>query len=87
MTLVRSLLWTKMPRIHLPTAFSPSATPIPLFELRNPRGHAFSVQPISDTVVRVVHQLPLDKFPQKTNNDIEWETVASSASVDVYRFI
>ncbi|KAJ7761077.1 glycosyl hydrolases family 31-domain-containing protein [Mycena metata] len=72
-----------MPRIHLPTSFSPSTAGTPVFDLHNPRGHAFSIQPISDTVVRVVHQLPLEKFPQKTNNGIKWEPSTSSASVDI----
>ncbi|KAJ7267606.1 glycosyl hydrolases family 31-domain-containing protein [Mycena haematopus] len=74
-----------MPRIHIPSSFSP-ATPtakFPVFELRNPRGHALLIQPISDTVVRVVHQLPLQVFPQKTNVGIAWEPVAPSATVEI----
>ncbi|KAJ7141312.1 glycosyl hydrolases family 31-domain-containing protein [Mycena epipterygia] len=76
-----------MPRIFFPSAFSP-ATPAagsPVFELRNPRGHVLSIQPISNTVVRVAHQLPLDKFPQKTNGGIAWEPPVSSAAVEIDR--
>lgn len=75
-----------MPRIFFPSSFSPAAPAAgaPIFGLRNPRGHALSIQPISDTVVRVVHQLPLDKFPQKTNGGIAWEAPHASAAVEVY---
>ncbi|KAJ7485732.1 glycosyl hydrolases family 31-domain-containing protein [Mycena latifolia] len=56
-----------MPRIFFAESFTPASTTAgsPAFGLRNPYGHALSIQPISDTVVRVVHQLPLDKFPRK----------------------
>ncbi|KAJ7495980.1 glycosyl hydrolases family 31-domain-containing protein [Mycena galericulata] len=74
-----------MPRIFFPSSFSPAppADGGPIFQLRNPRGHALSIQPISDTVVRVVHQLPLDKFPQKTNGGISWEASPASAAINM----
>ncbi|KAJ6625766.1 glycosyl hydrolases family 31-domain-containing protein [Mycena sp. CBHHK59/15] len=75
-----------MPRIFFPASFAPAAPAAaggPILELRNPRGHALAIQPISDTVVRVVHQLPLAKFPQKTNGGIAWEPAAASATVNV----
>ncbi|KAJ7782318.1 glycosyl hydrolases family 31-domain-containing protein [Mycena maculata] len=74
-----------MPRILFPSSFSPAspAAGSPIFQLKNPRGHALSIQPISDTVVRVVHQLPLDKFPQKTNGGIGWEAPSATAAVDI----
>ncbi|KAJ6494934.1 glycosyl hydrolases family 31-domain-containing protein [Mycena vulgaris] len=74
-----------MPRIFFPSAFSPAAGGAgdPLFHLRNPRSHALSIHPISDTVVRVVHQLPLDKFPQKTNGGVAWEPAVLSATVAI----
>ncbi|KAF7321974.1 Glycosyl hydrolases family 31-domain-containing protein [Mycena kentingensis (nom. inval.)] len=71
-----------MPRIHFPTAFKPESG-IALLHLKNPAGHSLGVQPISDNVVRVVHQLPVDKFPQKTNKPIAWEPAPSSATVSV----
>ncbi|KAJ7121284.1 glycosyl hydrolases family 31-domain-containing protein [Mycena crocata] len=72
-----------MPRIHFPSSFSPAApaSGSPIFELRNPRGHAFAIQPVSESVIRIVHQLPLDKFPQKTNGGIAWEESVSSVTV------
>ncbi|KAF7376546.1 Glycosyl hydrolases family 31-domain-containing protein [Mycena sanguinolenta] len=74
-----------MPRIHIPSSFSPAepAANSPVFELRNPRGHTLAIQPISDTVVRVVHQLPVHVFPQKTNVGIVWEPAARSARVEI----
>ncbi|KAJ6489585.1 glycosyl hydrolases family 31-domain-containing protein [Mycena vitilis] len=74
-----------MPRIHIPSAFTAVELTArsPVFELRNPRGHILSIQPVSDTVVRVAHQLPLQKFPQKTNGGILWEPAATSATVEI----
>ncbi|KAJ7091907.1 glycosyl hydrolases family 31-domain-containing protein [Mycena belliarum] len=72
-----------MPRILFPGSFSldsPTAES-PVFQLSNPSGHALSIQPISDTVVRVVHQLPLQNFPQKMNGGIAWEPPTASATV------
>ncbi|KAJ7217663.1 glycosyl hydrolases family 31-domain-containing protein, partial [Mycena pura] len=76
-----------MPRIHFPASFAPvqSAAVHPVFQLRNLRGHTLSIQPISNTVVRVAHQLPVDKFPQKTNGGISWEAPVSSARVEMHR--
>ncbi|KAJ6594391.1 glycosyl hydrolases family 31-domain-containing protein [Mycena capillaripes] len=73
-----------MPRIHIPSSFTPAASAkgSPVFELRNPRGHVFSIQPISNTVIRVAHQLP-QKFPQKTNGGIVWEPAVPSTTVDI----
>ncbi|KAJ7071961.1 glycosyl hydrolases family 31-domain-containing protein [Mycena amicta] len=71
-----------MPRIQFPTAFTP-ALGDPLFQLQNPQGHTLSIQPISDNIVRVTHQLPVDKFPQKINAGLAWESVAPSASLEV----
>ncbi|CAK5265429.1 unnamed protein product [Mycena citricolor] len=71
-----------MPRFLIPTSFSPAPSDGLAFHLRNPTGHELSVQPISDTVVRVVHQLPTDKYPQKINGAIQWE-VAAPASVEI----
>ncbi|KAF7305934.1 Glycosyl hydrolases family 31-domain-containing protein [Mycena chlorophos] len=70
-----------MPRIQFPTGFTPS-TDTPLLHLTNPRGHTLSIQPISDNVVRVVHQLPVNKFPQKTNA-LVFEPAAASATVAI----
>ncbi|KAF8199901.1 glycosyl hydrolases family 31-domain-containing protein [Mycena galopus ATCC 62051] len=74
-----------MPRIHIASSFSPAAPAAKsaVFGLRNPRGHTLSIQPISDTVVRVVHQLPVQVFPQKTNVGIVWEPAAPSVIVDI----
>ncbi|TDL29099.1 hypothetical protein BD410DRAFT_3704 [Rickenella mellea] len=73
-----------MPRILIPTNFkytirtSDRSTNSPALELHNASQHSFVVHPMSDSIVRVVHQLPTINFPQKTNGGIDWETPAAS---------
>lgn len=73
-----------MTRTHIPSSFEPVPHPAPLFQLSNPKGHRFSIQPIANIpgVVRVVHQLP-SSFPQKQNGEIKWEEVEEGANATV----
>ncbi|ORY92423.1 glycosyl hydrolases family 31-domain-containing protein [Leucosporidium creatinivorum] len=73
-----------MPRILIPTGFTPDESPAPngpAFALRNPQGHRLSLHPVSSNILRVVHELPADKYRQKVNGGIEWEPSTSDIKI------
>ncbi|KAK4051516.1 hypothetical protein OIO90_004730 [Microbotryomycetes sp. JL221] len=41
--------------------------------LENDAGHTFNIHAVSSSIVRVVHELPRSKYPQKTNDGVHWE--------------
>ncbi|CAO1637799.1 unnamed protein product [Sympodiomycopsis kandeliae] len=47
----------------------------PLVQLRNPSGHIFSIHPINENLVRVVHQLPSRSNGIQLRDHIHWERV------------
>ncbi|CAE6391128.1 unnamed protein product [Rhizoctonia solani] len=74
-----------MPRHHIPVGFHhvpQSSQNTPTFLLKNDSGHRFSVHPITDGLVRVVHELP-EKYKSRWGSGIQWESRALSPSEDL----
>ncbi|KAI5478030.1 hypothetical protein MNV49_005493 [Pseudohyphozyma bogoriensis] len=76
-----------MPRFVIPTGFKATGAltqgAAPALALENPAGHVLSVHPVTEGIVRVTHELPKDKYPQKRNGEsaVAWEEPLAGVTV------
>ncbi|KAM0749932.1 hypothetical protein T439DRAFT_381478 [Meredithblackwellia eburnea MCA 4105] len=75
-----------MPRILVARNFTPQSNVEgagqPAFRATNPQGHTLAISPVKPGIVRVVHELPRDRYPQKLNGSIQWEKVPDGVKVE-----
>ncbi|KAK4049956.1 hypothetical protein OIV83_003780 [Microbotryomycetes sp. JL201] len=66
-----------MTRTVIPRGFRRQAAYAePALSLQNDAGHSLNVHVVSSSIVRVVHELPRQQYPQKTNDGVHWESNA-----------
>ncbi|KAM0786221.1 hypothetical protein ACM66B_007024 [Microbotryomycetes sp. NB124-2] len=71
-----------MTRTVIPKGFTRKAVyDQPTLSLQNAAGHSYNVHCLTESIVRVVHELPRDNYPQKTNDGIHWEAEQYDADV------